>query len=63
MTRRNPAEAADDSRKSFNLALAALRELHIRRHAFQRSECRNDAERRQWDEGPVDVRQLAVLGK
>ena len=58
--RRNPAEADDDSRRSFDLALAALREQHIRRHAIlPRSD--HPEEMRWAEEGEVDVRRLDTV--
>lgn len=50
--RLTPAEAADDARKCYDLAIAKLRELNIRRHNILPRP--DDPEERRWAaEGPL----------
>jgi len=60
MTPRDPKEAADDSRKCHALAIAAMRELCIRRQQILPSPDNLDEQR--WAaEGEIDVRQLHTV--
>jgi hypothetical protein len=57
---RDPKESSDDSRKGYDLALAALREQHIRRHAIPPRPDRPDEVR--WaKEGEVAVQYLETV--
>jgi len=60
MTPRDPKEAADDSRKCHALAIAALRELCIRRQQIQPSPDRPE-ERRWAAEGETAIRNLHTV--
>lgn len=60
MTRRKRYDADDNSRKSFSLALACIREKHIRAHAIQ-PRPDNEMELRWSREGSVPESQLESL--
>jgi hypothetical protein len=56
----NPQEAADDSRKGYDLAVACLREMRIRRHKIQ-PRPDNRQELRWWLEGEIPVSTLETV--
>lgn len=51
MKPRDLMEARDDSRKSYEVAIRALRERHVRAHAVTPNPD-DPEEQRWWDEGP-----------
>jgi len=55
MTPRDPKEAADDARKSYDLAIAEMRKKNILNRVYRYDELRNDEERQMWTEGPFDT--------
>lgn len=51
-------DAADDSRRSYDLGIRAGREKRVRSHIYDPI---NETEQRWWDEGPVSNNQLETV--